>query len=65
MVDGSIVLVAKSPIPGKSKTRLIPLLGPQGAAVLAEAMLSDILQSLTTVVRTCLYVVYTRISTTS
>ena len=63
MVDGSIVLVAKSPIPGKSKTRLIPLLGPQGAAVLAEAMLSDILQSLTTVVRTCLYVVYARIST--
>lgn len=39
----------KSPandITGKSKTRLAPLLGSEGAALLAQAMLSDILVSL-------------------
>lgn len=51
MVDGSIVLVAKCPIPGKSKTRLQPLLGPEGSAALAKAMLSDILVNLTNLVR--------------
>jgi glycosyltransferase A (GT-A) superfamily protein (DUF2064 family) len=44
--DGAIVVVAKCPIPGKSKTRLIPLLGPEGSARLARAMLSDVLVSL-------------------
>jgi glycosyltransferase A (GT-A) superfamily protein (DUF2064 family) len=43
---GSIVVVAKCPIPGKSKTRLIPLLGPEGSVVLAKAMLSDVLTTL-------------------
>ncbi len=38
---------AKCPIPGRSKTRLAPLLGEDGAASLATAMLSDILVSLT------------------
>lgn len=33
-------------ITGKSKTRLAPLLGSEGAALLAQAMLSDILVSL-------------------
>ena len=51
MVNGSIVLVAKCPIPGKSKTRLIPLLGPEGSSALATAMLKDILQNLTNLVR--------------
>jgi hypothetical protein len=50
MVDGSIVLVAKCPIPGKSKTRLIPLLGEDGSVALAQAMLSDILTNLTALV---------------
>ena len=40
---GAIVVVAKCPIPGKSKTRLISLLGPEGSAQLAKAMLSDVL----------------------
>uniref|UniRef100_A0A7S4QUD2 Glycosyltransferase n=1 Tax=Ditylum brightwellii TaxID=49249 RepID=A0A7S4QUD2_9STRA len=44
--NGAIVLVAKCPIPGKSKTRLTPLLGSDGAASLARAMLSDILVTL-------------------
>lgn len=39
----SIVVVAKCPIPGSSKTRLIPSLGADGAARLAEAMLADVL----------------------
>ena len=51
MVDGSIIVVAKCPLAGKSKTRLIPLLGAEGSATLATAMLSDILQNLTTLVR--------------
>ncbi len=37
---------AKCPTPGRSKTRLAPLLGEDGAASLATAMLSDILVSL-------------------
>ena len=50
-MDGSIVLVAKCPRPGHSKTRLIPLLGAEGAADFARAMLSDILANLTRLVR--------------
>jgi len=42
----AIVVVAKCPIPGKSKTRLIPMLGEEGSARLAKAMLSDVLASL-------------------
>jgi len=44
--DGCIVVVAKCPLPGISKTRLAPLLGNAGAAALAKAMLSDVLVSL-------------------
>lgn len=44
--NGSIIVVAKCPIPGKSKTRLIPLLGQDGSATLAKAMLSDVLMTL-------------------
>jgi glycosyltransferase A (GT-A) superfamily protein (DUF2064 family) len=49
-INGSIVVVAKCPIPGKSKTRLIPLLGEHGSVALAKAMLSDILLNLTSMV---------------
>ncbi len=45
-IDGAIVVFAKVPNPGTSKTRLAPLLGDEGAAFLAQAMLSDILVSL-------------------
>lgn len=44
---GSIVVVAKCPIPGQSKTRLIPLTGREGSSQLAEAMLADVLTSAT------------------
>eukprot|EP00980_Cylindrotheca_fusiformis_P020622 scaffold7691_cov97-Cylindrotheca_fusiformis.AAC.2 len=46
VVTGSIVVVAKCPTPGKSKTRLIPLLGDRGSSQLAEAMLSDVVTTL-------------------
>lgn len=46
-VSGSVVVVAKCPIPGKSKTRLIPLTGVDGSAQLAMAMLADVLTALT------------------
>jgi glycosyltransferase A (GT-A) superfamily protein (DUF2064 family) len=46
VVGGAIVVVAKCPRSGHSKTRLVPLLGIEGAAALAEAMLSDVLVSL-------------------
>ena len=45
-MEGCIVVVAKCPLPGTSKTRLAPLLGSEGAASLARAMLSDVLVSL-------------------
>jgi rSAM/selenodomain-associated transferase 1 len=36
-----IVIFAKAPLAGKAKTRLIPLLGEEGAARLAQQMLAD------------------------
>ncbi|MDQ3144016.1 MAG: TIGR04282 family arsenosugar biosynthesis glycosyltransferase [Pseudomonadota bacterium] len=36
-----IVIFAKAPVPGKVKTRLIPMLGEDGAAELAKRMLAD------------------------
>ncbi|KAL3795745.1 hypothetical protein HJC23_008232 [Cyclotella cryptica] len=45
-VGGAIVIFAKCPISGVSKTRCAPLLGYDGAASLAQAMLSDILITL-------------------
>ena len=47
---GAIVVVAKCPIPNKSKTRLIPLLGEEGSAKFAQALLSDVLVALSTCV---------------
>jgi glycosyltransferase A (GT-A) superfamily protein (DUF2064 family) len=40
---GAIVVFAKCPIPGSSKTRLSMLVGDEGSAKVAKAMLSDIL----------------------
>jgi len=55
-VGGAIVIFAKCPIPGSSKTRLSPLLGDQGSALVAKAMLSDILDSISNDVRSgCIY----------
>lgn len=39
MTTTRIVIIAKAPIPGFAKTRLIPALGAEGAAELAERML--------------------------
>ncbi|MGS1017067.1 TIGR04282 family arsenosugar biosynthesis glycosyltransferase [Allosphingosinicella humi] len=36
-----IVIFAKAPVPGRTKTRLIPALGAEGAAALARTMLAD------------------------
>ena len=44
---GSLVVVAKCPLPGESKTRLIPLVGEEGSSQLATAMLADVLTCLT------------------
>ena len=43
----TIVVVAKTPVAGQSKTRLIPALGPGGSAVLAQALLLDVLTTVT------------------
>lgn len=45
-VGGSIVVVAKCPVPGSSKTSLIPVAGPEGAARIARAALADVLTTL-------------------
>jgi glycosyltransferase A (GT-A) superfamily protein (DUF2064 family) len=42
-LHGAIVVVAKCPIQGTSKTRLMPLLGPHGSVALAKSMLADVL----------------------
>ncbi|CAN5703142.1 DUF2064 domain-containing protein [soil metagenome] len=36
-----LLIVAKQPVPGRAKTRLIPAYGPAGAAALAAAALAD------------------------
>jgi len=41
--DVSLLVIAKSPLPGFAKTRLIPDLGEAGASALAEACLADTL----------------------
>jgi len=38
---GHICVFAKPPTPGRVKTRLVPALGPEGAAILARAFLAD------------------------
>ncbi|EGJ48454.1 TIGR04283 family arsenosugar biosynthesis glycosyltransferase [Desulfocurvibacter africanus] len=38
MTAGSVILFTRFPVPGQTKTRLIPALGPEGAARLQEAM---------------------------
>ncbi len=40
----AIAVFARNPVPGKVKTRLIPLLGEQGAANLHRALISDTLR---------------------
>jgi rSAM/selenodomain-associated transferase 1 len=41
----SLIVIAKEPLPGKAKTRLIPALGEHGAAALATACLEDTLHA--------------------
>jgi rSAM/selenodomain-associated transferase 1 len=43
--SGVIAVFAKAPIAGRAKTRLIPLLGPSGAAALHYAMVQQALQT--------------------
>ena len=43
MIPVRLVVLAKAPVAGKAKTRLIPRLGPDGAAALAAGMLADTL----------------------
>ncbi len=45
-MNGVIIVFAKCPIPGASKTRLSGMLGVDGSAKMAKAMLSDVLLSL-------------------
>jgi rSAM/selenodomain-associated transferase 1 len=42
----TLIVFAKYPTPGKTKTRLAPLLGAEGAALLAKTMLEDLLERL-------------------
>ncbi len=40
----AVAILARAPIPGKTKTRLIPVLGPEGAAEFHRALVSDALR---------------------
>ncbi len=42
----AIAIFARAPTPGKTKTRLIPLLGPRGAAKLQRALIADAVRKL-------------------
>ena len=44
-MSAALVVIAKAPVAGQSKTRLCPPLDPQQAATLAEAALADTLQA--------------------
>lgn len=43
MSDGALIVIAKAPVPGRSKTRLTPPCTPEQAAALAQAALEDTL----------------------
>jgi len=43
MIKGALLVFTRAPVPGQTKTRLIPLLGVQGAAEFHETVLSDTL----------------------
>lgn len=42
--SGVLMIFTRDPVPGETKTRLIPLLGEQGAAELHDKMLSNVLE---------------------
>jgi uncharacterized protein len=44
-VSGTLIVVAKAPVPGRVKTRLCPPFDPEEAAALAEAALCDTLDA--------------------
>lgn len=48
MPVGSIIVFAREPVPGRTKTRLIPLVGAVNAALLADAFLKDTLAKVKT-----------------
>ncbi len=43
MIKGALLVFTRAPVPGQTKTRLIPLLGAQGAAEFHETVLSETL----------------------
>jgi rSAM/selenodomain-associated transferase 1 len=43
--DATLIVIAKAPVPGRSKTRLTPPCTPEQAAALAEAALADTLHA--------------------
>jgi hypothetical protein len=46
-MTGTLIVIAKAPAAGRSKTRLSPPLSPEGAAALAAAALEDTLEAAT------------------
>lgn len=46
MHANALVIMAKAPVPGQSKTRLVPPLSPQEAAEISRCLLLDLLDSL-------------------
>lgn len=46
--ESRLVIFSRAPVPGRSKTRLIPVIGAEGAAQLHSAMLSNLVDELVT-----------------
>lgn len=51
----TIAILARAPVPGRAKTRLIPELGPEGAAALQAKLISHTLKTATAVGRVTLW----------
>lgn len=49
MRSAAIGIICKAPIPGRSKTRLVPILGPERAAALSRAFLVDLAETIESV----------------
>lgn len=59
MHANALVIMAKAPVPGEVKTRLVPPLSPEEAAELSRCLLLDLLEGLKSFQRADLFIAFT------